>query len=152
MPMTNSKIWSISPINVLASLTNQPKEKVCQTAHSHFTLSWSLSQDRVETSKPQPNIQTLSTEWMESNRMLMVILSFKYSVKGKLPLIWFGLSTGAFLRNYHEQTVAATQGLSPEGGASGLSFTPFPTVKCPSGWVTFMRGSSWSNPRTYCWS
>lgn len=46
---------------------------------------------------------------MESNRMLMVILSFKSSVKGKLPLIWFGLSTGEFLRNYYEQTVAATQ-------------------------------------------
>lgn len=46
---------------------------------------------------------------METNRIFVAILSLKPSGKGKLLLVWFGLSTGQFIRNYYEQTVAATQ-------------------------------------------
>lgn len=45
---------------------------------------------------------------METNRILVVVLALESSVLGKLPLMWFGLSTEEFIKKY-DQTVAATQ-------------------------------------------
>lgn len=102
----------------------------------HFTQVPQPRQDGNITSTA-PCTKVFSTEVNGHQQDAVVILSLKSTVNGKLRLIWFGLSTGMFIKitvSKQWSPPSNSTGVNSEGGGNSA---PLPShSKRPSEWLT----------------